>query len=114
MIEYSDKCSKTSEILWQYNRDEPNHSFRNCESFTTKTKIKRYTAADGNQKAVEIIMSLQHLRKIWRTLDMPLINCEVTLNLTWVATCVNTNFKDTRTFAINQTKLFLPVVTLST
>ena len=59
-------------------------------------------------------MSLQHLRKIWRTLDMPLINCEVTLNLTWVATCVNTNFKDTRTFAINQTKRFLPVVTLST
>ena len=46
-------------------------------------------------------MPLQHLRKFWRTLDMSLINYEVTLDLTWVATCVNTNFKDTGTFAIN-------------
>ena len=63
--------------------------------------MKGYTAADGNQKAVEIIMPLQHLRKFWRTLDTPLINYEVTLNLTWVATCVNTSFEDTGTFAIN-------------
>ena len=58
LIEYSDKYSKTSGRSWQYYRDEPNHSLKNCESFTSKAKIRRYTPADGND--VEIIVPLQH------------------------------------------------------
>ena len=45
---------------------------------------------------------------------MPLINCEVNLILTWSSTCVITDFNGAGTFAITDTKLYVPVVTLST
>ena len=45
---------------------------------------------------------------------MPLINCEVNLILTWSSTCVITNSDGAGTFAITDTKLYVPVVTLST
>ena len=45
---------------------------------------------------------------------MPLINCEVNLILTWSKDCVITNSTDERKFEITETKLYVPVVTLST
>ena len=45
---------------------------------------------------------------------MPLINCEVNLILTWSLTCVITNSTGARAFEITDTKLYVPVVTLST
>ena len=45
---------------------------------------------------------------------MPLINCEDNLILTWSSTCVITNYTDARTFSITDTKLYVPIVTLST
>ena len=45
---------------------------------------------------------------------MPLIYCEVNLILTWSSTCVITNSNGAGTFAITDTKLYVPVVTLST
>ena len=45
---------------------------------------------------------------------MPLINCEVNLDLTWCRDCAITNSTETEEFAITETKLYVPVVTLST
>ena len=45
---------------------------------------------------------------------MPLINCEVNLILTWSSTCVITVTNGAGKFAITDTKLYVPVVTLST
>ena len=45
---------------------------------------------------------------------MPLINCEVELLLTWSKDCVITNSKGEEKFPITETKLYVPVVTLST
>ena len=45
---------------------------------------------------------------------MPLINCEVNLILTWSKDCVITNSIGGGKFAITETKLYFPVVTLST
>ena len=45
---------------------------------------------------------------------MPLINCEINLNLTWSSTCVTTNFTGAGAFTITDTKLYVAVVTLST
>ena len=45
---------------------------------------------------------------------MPLINCEINLILTWSSTCVITNSNFAGTLAITDTKLYVPVVTLST
>ena len=44
---------------------------------------------------------------------MPLINCKISLILRWLSTCVITNSTVAGRFAITDTKLFAPVVTLS-
>ena len=61
-----------------------------------------------------MMVPLKYLSNFWRTLEMPLINCEVNLILTWSATCVITNSNGAGTFAITDTKLYVPVVTSST
>ena len=45
---------------------------------------------------------------------MPLINCEINLILTWSKDCVITNSTGEEKFAITETNLYVPVVTLST
>ena len=44
---------------------------------------------------------------------MPLINCKIKLNLTWKKECVLSTAADDAVFIINDTKLYVPVVTLS-
>ena len=60
------------------------------------------------------MVPLKYLSNFWRTLEMPLINCEVNLILTWSSACVITNSNGAGTFEITDTKLYVPVVTLST
>ena len=125
LIEYSDNYAKTTGSLWQYCKDIPARNngaiviFAEnnlTDSFNFKVKITGQTGDDGT-KDVEIMVPLKYLSNFWRTLEMPLINCEVNLILTWTPTCVliatgvpNQN----ATFAITDTKLYVPVVTLST
>ena len=45
---------------------------------------------------------------------MPLINCEINLILTWSSTSIITNATGEGTFAIRDTNLYVPVITLST
>ena len=60
------------------------------------------------------MVPLKYLSNFWRTLEIPLINCEVKLDLTWSSTCIITNSTGAGRFEINDTKLYVPVVTLST
>ena len=86
------------------------------DSFIFKEKITGYTEDDG-AKDVEIMVPLKYLSNFWKTLEMTLINCEVNLILTWSSTCVliSTNVQNQNaTFTITDTKLYVPVVTLST
>ena len=108
--EYSDNYSKTSGSLWRYYKDDPNDNLTDSESFKSKVKITGNTPAACNTKVVEIILPLKYLSIFWRTLEMPLINCEVNLILTWSIT----NSTGEAKFAIIETKLYVPVVTLST
>ena len=119
LIEYSDNYAKTSGSLWQYYRDEPNDSLANSESFKFKVQITGKTSAADNEKDVEIMVPLimvplKYLSNFWRTLEMPLINSEVNLILKWSSTSVITNSTGAGTFEITDTKLYAPVVTLST
>ena len=113
--------------LWQYYRDIPainsngdivDFSGANAtDSFNFKTKITGH--ADNNRRInnVEIMVPLKYLSNFWRTLEMPLINCEVNLILTWSADCViiYTNVANQiPTFTITETNLYVPVATLST
>ena len=113
LIEYSDNYSKISGSLWQYYKDEPNDNLANSESFKSKVKITGSTPAGGNTKDVKIIVPLNYLSNFWRALEVSLINCEVSLFLTWSSTCVITNSTGEGRFTITDTKLFVPVVTVS-
>ena len=114
LIEYSDNYAKTSGSLWQYYRDEPNNNLADSESFKFKVKITGNTPAADNEKDVKIMVPLKYLSNFWRTLELPFINCEVNLILTWSSTCVITNSTGAGTFEITDTKLYVPVATLST
>ena len=86
------------------------------DSFKFKAKITGQTE-DNASKDVEIIVPLKYLSNFWRTLEMPLINCEVNLIFTWSSACVliSTNIPNQAAiFEITDTKLDVPVVTLST
>ena len=126
LIEYSDNYSKTSPILWQYCKDIPavdnNNAIVNftesslTDSFNFKVKMTGQTGDDGT-KNVGIMVPLSYLSVFWRSLELPLINCEVNLILKWSANCVivSTNVANQNaTFAVTDTKLYVPVVTLST
>ena len=82
--------------------------------FKSKTKITGKTPNDDNENDVEIMVPLKYLSNFWRTLEMSLINCEINLILTWSSTCVITESNGAGTFTVTDTKLYVPVVTLST
>ena len=125
LIEYSANYAKTTGSLWQYCKDIParnnnqivNFTVNNLtDSFNFKVKFTGQTGDDGT-KDVEIMVPLKYLSNFWRTLEMPLINCEVNLIFTWSSDCVliATNIQyQAATFEITDTKLYVPVVTLST
>ena len=126
LIEYSDNYVKTTGSLWQYCKDIPARNANDeiiifsedntTDLFKFKAKIKGQTGNDGT-KDVEIMVPLKYISNFWRTLEMPLINCEVNLILTWSSNCVliaNAIQNQAVTFAITDTKLYVPVVTLST
>ena len=126
LIEYSDNYAKTTGSLWQYCKDIPARNANDeiivfdvnnvTDSFNFKVKFTGQTGNNG-RKNVEIMVPLKYLSHFWRTLEMPLINCEGSLILTWSSNCViiATGVQNQKaTFAITDTKLHVPVVTLST
>ena len=114
LIEYSDNYSKSSWSLRPSYKDDPNDKMTQSQSFKSKIKITGKTPADGNMKDVEVMVPLKYLSNFWRTLEMPLINCEVEIILTWSKTCVISSATGETKFVITKTKFYVPVVTLST
>ena len=82
LIEFTDNYSKTSRCLWQFYRDYPNDNITESELFKYKIKITGKTSADGNTNDVKIVVPLKYLSNFWRTLEMLLINCGISLVLT--------------------------------
>ena len=138
MIEYRKNYSKISGCLWNHYRDEPNSvavgnidfSIRDSKSFDYKASITEKLENNNVEKEnVEIDVPLKYLDNFWRTLGMPLINCEVSLTLIWSENCVVTsqakreevdgdnpvagvNNPTDETFKITDTKLYIPVLAL--
>ena len=124
LIEYSDNYAKTTGSLWQYCKDIPARDNNDeiaafdannlTDSSKFKAKITGETGNDGT-KDVEIMVLLKYLSNFWITLEMPLINCEVNLILTWSSTCVIASVivaNHSATFAITDTRLYVPLCTL--
>ena len=124
LIEYSDNYQDSSDTLYQYKRDEPpnnnaNLTADNSTSFKYKVNLLGPIAAANPDNArvgrlnVKIAVPLKYLSNFFRSLEMPLINCKIKLNLTWKKECVLSIAADDAVFIINDTKLYVPVITLS-
>ena len=84
LIEYNDNYSDTSRSLLGFKRDEVANNADvtnddNAPSFNYKANLITNTEADGT-KAVP----LRCLSNFWRSLEVPLINCNVELSLKWI------------------------------
>ena len=120
LIEYSYNYSEIYRTLWLYYRDEPfldnngaivdfPEDNNNSASMKVKIKIADRTGNDGT-KNVKVRVPLKYLSNFWRTLEMLLINCEISLILNWSERCFtidNLNVGQESTFTITDTKLYV-------
>ena len=65
-------------------------------------------------KDAKIVVSLKYLSNFWISLEMPLINFKVHLELDWNEDCILSSNGNSAKFEITDGKLNIPVVTLST
>ena len=97
--ENSKNYRKATGSLWNRYRDKPNsdtdgnemkHSIINSESFDYKANFMENGATQNNltKNDVKIDVPLKNLSNFWRNLNIPIINCEVELILTWFKDCV--------------------------
>ena len=126
LLEYSSNYSETTGSLWFYSKDRAINfdadiaNTNNFKSFEYKANLLGNTEADGANgilKNTTIAVPLN----FWRFLEMSLINYKVALKLKWPSYCVlsalgananNANSKNI-TFTIKDTKLYVPIITLS-
>ena len=149
LLECSKNYRKTIGSLYNYYRDEltsdgkdnfANRNVVNSEAFKYKNKTtgntynvdagaQGYDVNKNGTQEIELAIPLKCLRNFWRALNIPLISCEVFLELKWNKNCVITSLERRQvnagppvvrdnaatgaTLAINDCKLYLPVVTLS-
>ena len=122
LIEYSDNYQDSSATLYQYKRDEPPEANAindlttdTLSSFKYKVELLGNPVFDGNiaKRSVKVVVPLKYLSNFFRSLEMPLINCKIKLNLTLKKECVLSTDAGDAVFIINDTKMYVPVVTLS-
>ena len=147
LLEYSKNYRKTIGSLYNYYRDEliddaddnnfDNIKVVNPKTFNYKNKIigNKYNVNAGvdgydvnknGTQEVKLAIPLKYLGNFWRALNIPLISCEVSLELKWDKNCLITSLEQRdigggnrnnaptgATLAINDCKLYVPAVTLS-
>ena len=122
LIKYSDNYQDLSGTLYQYKRDEPPEddavadlTADNLSSFKYKINLLGNPVVANNvaRRNVKVVIPLKYLSNFFRSLEMPLINCKIKLNLTWKKECASSTDAGEAVFIINDTKLYVPVVTLS-
>ena len=96
LMEYSSKDSETTASLWFYSKGDATNFNADIEntydfkSFKYKAKLIGNTVAEGTNgilKNAKIAVPLKSLSNFWRSLEMPLINCQVELRLKWTKYC---------------------------
>ena len=145
LLEYSKNYRKTIGSLYNYCRDElsddadDNIKVVNSNTFKYKNKIiantynvnagaQGYDVNKNGTQEVELAIPLKYLGNLWRALNIPLISCEVFLELKWNKNCVITSLERREgdagppvigdntptgaTLSITDCKLYVPVVTL--
>ena len=114
LLEYSKNYRKTIGSLYNYHRDElrddaDDNNFNNIKvinlnTFKYKNKItgntynvnagaQGYDVNKNGMQEVELAIPLKYLGNFWRALNIPLISCEVSLELKWNKNCVITSLE---------------------
>ena len=136
LIEYSDNYADYSGSQYQFKIDESpmnndenalNVALDNSTSFKYKASLLgKADDADGNDRSLKnakIVLPLKYLLNFFRSPEMPLINCQIHLELNWNNNGVmygadtyagGDNANDRETFKITSKKMYVPIVTLST
>ena len=96
LLEYCGNCTMTSGGLWSYYRDEVNDDANEnnaarrktnnnktitSKSFEYKTKLTWSIPNNDNILDAEVVAPSKYFSNFWWSLDLPLINCEVELDL---------------------------------
>ena len=127
LLKYSDSYTNSLASLYQYKRDEQDISAAgisnavttdNSTSFKCKSSLFENPSATGVLYGVKIVVPLKYLSNFFSSLERPLINCKIHLELNWTQNCVMPTAQDdnnrTTTLQIISTKLYVPIVSLST
>ena len=128
------------ELTSDNNNNFANRNVVNSNTFKHKNKIigntynadaaaAGYDVNKNGTQTIELAIPLKYLGNFWRALNIPFISCEVSLELKWNKSCVITSLKERQvdagppvvrdgaptgaSLAINDCKLYIPVVTLS-
>ena len=150
LLKYSKNYRKAIGSLYNYYRDElsddaDDNNFDNIKvvnsntfkykskitgnTYNVDTNVDDYDVNKNGKQEIELAIPLKYLGNFWRALNIPLISCEVSLELKWNKNCVITSLEERQvdagppivrdnsptgaTLAINNYKLYIPVVTLS-
>ena len=149
LLEHSKNYRKTIGSLYNYYRDEltndDNDNFANINvvnskafkykneitgnTYNVNAGVQGYNLNKNGTQEIELAISLKYLGNFWRALNIPLISCEVFLELKWNKNCVITSLERRQvnagppvvrdnaptgaTLSITDCKLYVPVVTLS-
>ena len=131
LLEYSDNYADSSGSSWQFKRDKQNINNGNPADVTTddSTSFKSKSSLLGNLAAIDdkanadivahgllrnakTAVPPKYLSNFFRSLEMPLINCKIHLEINWTKNCVMSSVAGVTTFQITSTKLYVPIVTL--
>ena len=117
----SDNYQNSTGSLYQFKRDESPDNNANVGNNTTSLvyKSKFIKGTDNNNvNNVKLVVSLKYVSNFFRSLELPLVNCKIDLELTWHKDCIISSADAAAgqvvSFMITDTKLYILIVTLST
>ena len=121
LLEYSDNYQNSTGSLYQFKRDEPpddDASFgNNRTSLVYKSKLIKGTD-NNNVNNVKLVVPLKYVSIFFRSLELPLVNCKIDLELKWhkdyIISSANAAANQVVSFVITDTGLYVPIITLST
>ena len=137
LIEYSDNYSDSTASLYNFKRQEPlannaNLTVAGSSSFKYKSellgpapnteinnacaRVMKQSEANPIWKNAQIIVPLKHISSFFRSLEIPLINTKlyIQVNYTTYSVLSTVDAADSTTFETTKAELYVPVVTLST
>ena len=121
LLAYSDNYENSTGSLYQFKRDEPPDDNADAGDATSSLvyKSKLIKGTDNNNvNHVKLVVPLKYVSNFFRSLEMPLVNCKIDLQLTWHKDCMissaNAAANRVVSFMITDTKLCVPIVTLTT